>query len=115
MWDAFTELSDSGVPIKPMNIYKLNEDLRRDIFARTASAVATATATAIKVDARKDSDLSTPSTGYDPFNPTRSAVDPGLNHGGPNFMSRLNGVGNIPPAQRHNNSSVAQWLSPPLL
>jgi anaphase-promoting complex subunit 3 len=47
---------------------------------------------------------------YDPFNPSRSAVDPGLNHGGPNFMSRLNG--NIPSFPAQGQSLSADWDTP---
>lgn len=48
--------------------------------------------------------------GYDPFNPTRTAGDPGLNHGGPNFMSRLNG--SIPPPPSSSNGQSLDWDTP---
>lgn len=48
--------------------------------------------------------------GYDPFNPVRSAGDPGLNHGGPNFMSRLNG--SIPPPLSAGTSQLLDWDTP---
>jgi anaphase-promoting complex subunit 3 len=51
----------------------------------------------------------TPSS-YDPFNPTRTAGDPGLNHGGPNFMSRLNGT--IPPLSSTATSQSLDWDTP---
>lgn len=51
--------------------------------------------------------VSTP--GSDPFNPIRTAGDPGLNHGGSGLLSRLNGM---IPSMTSNNALLSDWDTP---
>jgi anaphase-promoting complex subunit 3 len=71
-----------------------------------SSSIATATEGPLQTN---PNGLNLPNT-PDPFNNSRSAVDPGLNHGGPNFMSRLNG--NMPSFPAHGQSLSADWDTP---
>ncbi|KAF2027168.1 nuclear protein bima [Setomelanomma holmii] len=67
MWDAFTGLCDLGALVRPHNIFKITPDMLASIPHG-------------------------PQNGVDPFNPSsRQVGDVGLNLGGSNLLSRLNG------------------------
>src|ERR1700742_1944650 len=54
------------------------------------------------------SQVSVTTPGNDPFNPIRTAGDPGLNHGGSGLLSRLNGM--LPSAG--SNNGLSEWDTP---
>ena len=91
-------MCETGVAIRTANVFKLTDDLRRDLFANAAPVTSTMrsdTQPQIQALANKSTNEPFTPAGYDPFNTTRSAIDPGLNHGGPNLMSRLNNIPSI--------------------
>ena len=93
MWDAFTDLCDAGVPLNVSNIFKTTPELIA--YASSTSTVATSESSHQLPLQAQDKNVVTP--GNDPFNPkTRTAGDPGLNNGGPNLFSRLNGSFKLP-------------------
>ncbi len=87
MWDAFTGLCDIGAVVRPQNIFKITPDMLASVGTggvggQTASLQET-------VDTRNPF-VSTPD--IDPFNSSvRQGTDIGLNVGGSNLLSRLNG------------------------
>ncbi|KAE9964809.1 hypothetical protein EG328_002811 [Venturia inaequalis] len=107
MWDAFQDLCDSGVPLRPSNVFKTTDEMR----VRLSTSMNTATPAEGPLQTNPNG-LNVPNTPgiYDPFNNSRSALDPGLNHGGPNFMSRLNG--NIPSFPAQGQSLTTDWDTP---
>jgi anaphase-promoting complex subunit 3 len=95
MWDAFTGLCDIGAVVRPQNIFKITPDMLASIShsAMNGGAHHHATSSQEIVDPRNPF-VSTPDG--DPFNPSsRHPGDVGLNLGGANLLSRLNG--NHPP------------------
>jgi anaphase-promoting complex subunit 3 len=102
----------TGVPIRTANIFKLTDDLRRYLFTVPVAVPVDPPQQNVPPQALASKPTNDPNTpaGYDPFNPTRSAVDPGLNYGGPNFMSRLNGGGNNPGISL--SQAQSEWDTP---
>lgn len=91
MWDAFTGLCDIGAVVRPQNIFKITPDMLASIShsAMTGGAHHHATSSHEIMDPRNPF-VSTPDV--DPFNPSsRHPGDLGLNLGGANLLSRLNG------------------------
>ncbi|EUC38406.1 hypothetical protein COCCADRAFT_83325 [Bipolaris zeicola 26-R-13] len=78
MWDAFTGLCDIGAVVRPHNIFKITPDMLP--FAQTPE--------------------------IDPFN-TRQASDGGLNMGGSNLLSKLNGRATQPNSHHEFDTPVA--------
>ena len=92
MWDAFTGLCDIGAVVRPQNVFKITPDMLASISqsARSGDVHQAAHLKQESLDARNPF-VSTPDV--DPFNPTsRQVGDVGLNLGGANLMSRLNGT-----------------------
>ena len=93
MWDAFTDLCDAGVPLNVSNIFRMTPELMA-FASNTSTAAASEPLQHLPLQAQ-DKNVVTP--GNDPFNPKiRTAGDPGLNNGGPNLFSRLNGSFKLP-------------------
>ncbi|KAF2431379.1 protein bima [Tothia fuscella] len=113
MWDAFTDLCDAGVPLRTDNIFKLTDEMRAYLSIPASAATPGESATQnvpLQSHINGSKNVSNTPAGYDPFNPSRTAGDPGLNHGGPNFMSRLNG--SVAPAPSSNVSQILDWDTP---
>jgi anaphase-promoting complex subunit 3 len=89
MWDAFTGLCDLGATVRPHNIFKITPDMLASIVQSSSNGATNAAPAAEAADPRNPF-VSTPDV--DPFNPsTRQGGDVGLNLGGANLLSRLNG------------------------
>jgi anaphase-promoting complex subunit 3 len=90
MWDAFIGLCDIGAVVRPQNVFTITPDMLASIsHAATNGAVQVYAAPQEAVDSRNPF-VSTPDN--DPFNPSvRQGGDVGLNLGGSNLLSRLNG------------------------
>ena len=102
MWDAFTGLCDIGAVVRPQNIFKITPDMLASISHAATNGhavnVAHTTHTGQAGHAAISNEGSDPRNPFvstpdiDPFNPsTRPGADIGLNLGGANLMSRLNG------------------------
>lgn len=94
MWDAFTDLCDAGVSLNTSNIFKLTPEMIA--YASSTSTAPTPFEPSQNLPLQaQDKNVVTP--GNDPFNPKiRTAGDPGLNNGGSNLLSRLNGSFKLP-------------------
>lgn len=90
MWDAFTGLCDIGAVVRPQNVFKITPDMLASISHTASNGTGShATSSQESLDARNPF-VSTPDV--DPFNPSvRHGGDIGLNLGGSNLLSRLNG------------------------
>ncbi|KAF2103785.1 TPR-like protein [Rhizodiscina lignyota] len=102
MWDAFEDLCASGVPLRSSNIFRMTPEMQSCLSALTISED--------QNDSQQPatSQLSVSTPGNDPFNPVRTAGDPGLNHGGSGLLSRLNGM--LPSA--NGNAPLSDWDTP---
>ncbi|KAI8938483.1 hypothetical protein NX059_004375 [Plenodomus lindquistii] len=90
MWDAFTGLCDTGAVVRPQNIFQITPDMLASISHAATNGHAHHVAAPQESHDSRNPFVSTPDV--DPFNPTsRQAGDLGLNLGGSNLMSRLNG------------------------
>ncbi|KAJ4290261.1 anaphase-promoting complex subunit cdc27 [Kalmusia sp. IMI 367209] len=96
MWDAFTGLCDIGAIVRPQNIFKVTPDMLASISHSTTNGHAPPPFASQDSFDAKNPFVSTPDV--DPFNTSiRSGGDMnGLNLGGSNLLSKLNG--SIPPA-----------------
>ncbi|CAO2652149.1 Nn.00g004320.m01.CDS01, partial [Neocucurbitaria sp. VM-36] len=94
MWDAFTGLCDIGAVVRPQNVFKITPDMLASISHATTNGTGShATSSQESLDTRNPF-VSTPD--IDPFNPSvRQGGDIGLNLGGSNLLSRLNGSHNV--------------------
>jgi anaphase-promoting complex subunit 3 len=91
MWDAFTGLCDLGAAVRPHNIFKITPDMLASISQPATNGAAHHPAAAQESADTRNPFVSTPDV--DPFNPsTRQGGDVGLNLGGSNLLSRLNGT-----------------------
>ncbi|PVH96728.1 TPR-like protein [Periconia macrospinosa] len=90
MWDAFTGLCDIGAVVRPQNIFKITPEMLASISYIASNGHAINSFTSQDSFDSKNPFISTPEV--DPFNPTaRPGADVGLNLGGSNLLSRLNG------------------------
>jgi anaphase-promoting complex subunit 3 len=90
MWDAFTGLCDLGAAVRPHNIFKINPDMLASISHTSSNGAPHHPVAAQESSDARNPFVSTPDV--DPFNPTtRQGNDIGLNLGGSNLLSRLNG------------------------
>ncbi|KAF2867327.1 hypothetical protein BDV95DRAFT_502927 [Massariosphaeria phaeospora] len=96
MWDAFTGLCDMGAVVRPQNIFKMTPDMLASMNHSITNGNGNGAhlfAPQESFDARNPF-VSTPD--IDPFNPAvRPGGEAGLNLGGSNLLSKLNG--SIPP------------------
>lgn len=94
MWDAFTGLCDIGVPLNTSNIFKMTPEMMAFASSTTIAPAPFEPSQNLPLQTQ-DKNVVTP--GNDPFNPKiRTAGDPGLNNGGSNLLSRLNGSFKLP-------------------
>jgi anaphase-promoting complex subunit 3 len=101
-----------GVPLRTSNIFKMTDEMRAYLSIPASAATPgepIAQPVPLQPHVNGGNIPNTPIV-YDPFNPTRTAGDPGLNHGGPNFMSRLNGT--VPPLSSTATSQSLDWDTP---
>ncbi|KAF1840199.1 nuclear protein bima [Cucurbitaria berberidis CBS 394.84] len=90
MWDAFTGLCDIGAVVRPQNVFKITPDMLASISHVATNGNATYTTSSQESLDTRNPFVSTPD--LDPFNPSiRQGGDVGLNLGGSNLLSRLNG------------------------
>jgi anaphase-promoting complex subunit 3 len=90
MWDAFTGLCDLGAAVRPHNIFKITPDMLASISNNAPNGTTQPAAAPQDNADNRNPFVSTPDV--DPFNaPTRQGNDVGLNPGGANLFSRLNG------------------------
>ncbi|EON65595.1 hypothetical protein W97_04833 [Coniosporium apollinis CBS 100218] len=112
MWDAFLDLCDMGIVIRPSNIFKMTPEMIAFLTTSTASnGSLEGSPPNIPLQPQvnvSNQSLATP--GNDPFNPTvRNVGEVGLNLGGPNLLSRLNGS---VPAPNGGYAQLQDWDSP---
>ncbi|KAF2464329.1 TPR-like protein [Lindgomyces ingoldianus] len=89
MWDAFTDLCDIGALVRPMNIFKVTPEMLAALsHSASTGSVASLFMSQESFEA-KNPFILTPE--IDPFNPSRNGGDVGLNLGGSNLLSKLNG------------------------
>ncbi|KAH9880991.1 hypothetical protein J1614_001484 [Plenodomus biglobosus] len=90
MWDAFTGLCDTGAVVRPQNIFQITPDMLASISHAATNGNAHHAAAPKESHDSRNPFVSTPAV--DPFNPpSRQGGDVGLNLGGSNLLSRLNG------------------------
>ncbi|KAF2201174.1 TPR-like protein [Delitschia confertaspora ATCC 74209] len=90
MWDAFTDLCDTGAVVRPSNVFKMSTDMISSLSDSGVLNGNDAFLSQQRFVEPKNPFISTPD--IDPFNPsTRTGGDVGLNLGGSNLLSRLNG------------------------
>lgn len=90
MWDAFTGLCDLGALVRPHNVFKMTPDMLASISHAAQNGVAQGSVPSQEGLDPRNPFVSTPEV--DPFNPSsRQVGDVGLNLGGSNLLSRLNG------------------------
>ncbi|KAF1951304.1 TPR-like protein [Byssothecium circinans] len=93
MWDAFTGLCDIGAVVRPQNIFKITPEMLVTISHAATNGHGPASLPSQDSFDVRNPFVSTPDV--DPFNPSlRQGGDVGLNLGGSNLLSRLNG--NVP-------------------
>ncbi|ORY18211.1 hypothetical protein BCR34DRAFT_473669 [Clohesyomyces aquaticus] len=93
MWDAFTDLCDIGALVRPMNIFKVTPEMLAALSHSALNANGANLFTSQDSFDAKNPFISTPE--IDPFNPSRAGGDVGLNLGGSNLLSKLNGSGPV--------------------
>jgi anaphase-promoting complex subunit 3 len=107
MWDAFTGLCDIGAVVRPQNVFKITPDMLASISHAATNGHAPPVALAPDTLDTRNPFVSTPDV--DPFNPTvRQGGDVGLNLGGSDLLSKLNGYRRNPP----NNSALHNVETP---
>lgn len=90
MWDAFTGLCDMGAVVRPQNIFKITPEMLASISHSVTNGHSTTSFNSQDDFDGKNPFVSTPE--IDPFNPSvRPGGDVGLNLGGSNLLSKLNG------------------------
>jgi anaphase-promoting complex subunit 3 len=91
MWDAFTDLCNMGAFVRPTNIYKITPEMLVSITHSVSNGTSTVPPFAVQESAgTRNPFVATPEV--DPFNPSqRTGADIGLNLGGSNLLSKLNG------------------------
>ncbi|KAF2263263.1 TPR-like protein [Lojkania enalia] len=109
LWDAFTDLCDIGAFVRPMNIFKITPE----ILAATSHSVSNGNSSDPFVSQEsfeaRNPFVSAPE--IDPFNPSvRTGGDVGLNLGGSNLLSKLNG--SIPPPNVNVGSAYPDMDTP---
>lgn len=107
MWDAFTDLCDAGVSLHTANIFKMSPEM---LAYASMSSNGPITIDPLQSMPLQNQDKNVITPGNDPFNPKmRTAGDPGLNAGGSNLLSRLNGSMKLSSGQ---GSQRADWETP---
>lgn len=100
MWDAFTGLCDIGAVVRPQNVFTLTPAMVESI-AQTAQNGHPPTAAPAQ-DSVESNNPFVSKPDDDPFNPpARQRGDAGLNMGGTNLLSKLNGRHAPPNGRRH--------------
>lgn len=90
MWDAFTDLCDIGAFVRPLNIFKVTPEMLTAISHSVSNGNGANQFVSQDSFDNKNPFVSTPD--IDPFNPSvRTGGDVGLNLGGSNLLSKLNG------------------------
>lgn len=90
MWDAFTDLCDIGAFVRPMNIFKVTPEMLAAMSHMGSNGASAANMAPQESLNPRNPFVSTPDN--DPFNPSqRNGGDVGLNLGGSNLLSKLNG------------------------
>lgn len=112
MWDAFTGLCDIGAVVRPQNVFTITPAMLDSI-----SQVAQNGHTAPVAQPQESLESNNPFVSRpddDPFNPpTRQRGDVGLNMGGTNLLSKLNGRNPAPNGRYHNvETPVANGQDP---
>lgn len=101
MWDAFTGLCDMGAVVRPQNIFAITPAMLESISRNAANGHAAQIAPPQESSESNNPFVSRPDD--DPFNPpTRQRGDVGLNMGGTNLLSKLNGRNPAPNGRHHN-------------
>ncbi|KAF2113944.1 hypothetical protein BDV96DRAFT_547944 [Lophiotrema nucula] len=110
LWDAFTDLCDMGAFVRPVNIFKVTPEMLATLSHSVSNGHSNASDPFAPEPAEaKNPFVSTPD--IDPFNPThRTAGDVGLNLGGSNLLSRLNG--SVQPPTQHVGSAYPDMDTP---
>ncbi|KAF2279588.1 TPR-like protein [Westerdykella ornata] len=91
MWDAFTELCHLGSFVRPGNIFKITPEMLAVLSHSTSNGMLPPQFASQENSETKNPFVSTPEV--DPFSSsTRNGADVGLNLGGSNLFSRLNGI-----------------------
>ncbi|KAF2646441.1 nuclear protein bima [Massarina eburnea CBS 473.64] len=88
MWDAFTGLCDIGAVVRPQNVFKITPEMLASISHSAPNGHTFTSFTSQDSYDTKNPFVSTPEV--DPFS-LRPGADVGLNLGGANLLSRLNG------------------------
>lgn len=106
MWDAYLDLCDTGVVVRPSNIFKMTPEMLAFLSHSTVSSNGNGSPLQMPSQeppaVTKTQYVATP--GNNPFNPSnRNGNDIGLNLGGSNLLSKLNG--SIPVVNGNGNSS----------
>ncbi|KAF2715479.1 TPR-like protein [Pleomassaria siparia CBS 279.74] len=108
MWDAYTDLCDLGAFVRPVNIFKVTPEM----LAAISHAIShgnggpRAYQSQDSFDAQSNPFVATPN--IDPFNSSgRPGGDIGLNLGGSNLLSRLNG--SIPATNGNGNAASSAY------
>ncbi|KAF2019835.1 TPR-like protein [Aaosphaeria arxii CBS 175.79] len=91
MWDAFTALCDMGTAVRPVNIFKVTPEILASLTTSLSAGQSSHNSMPQEAPDTRNPFVSTPDN--DPFNP-RTGGDIGLNLGGANLLSRLNGMTN---------------------
>jgi anaphase-promoting complex subunit 3 len=103
MWDAFTDLADMGSAVRPLNIFKLTPEMLTAMSHSMPNGNGAHLFQSQESFEAKNPFVSTPDV--DPFNPSlRNGGDVGLNLGGSNLLSKLNG--SMPSTNGHGAGSV---------
>lgn len=90
MWNAYRDLCDAGIPLQPSQVFTLTADMLSETSVSNGFSNQPEYNHVSQPPPPPPSHIVTP--GNDPFTSTnRTAGDPGLNHGGANLLSRLNG------------------------
>lgn len=100
MWDAFTAICDTGAIVRPSNVFKMTPEM---VSSLSDSSVLNGNGTSSQLFAEpKNPFITTPE--IDPFNPPiRTGDNIGLNLGGSNLLSKLNG--SLPFSNNHGQGS----------
>ena len=90
MWDAFTGLCDVGAVVRPQNVFRITPDMLACMSNPPTRGNGSHAASSQESLDTRNPFVSTPDV--DPFNPSvRQSADIGLNLGGSNLLSKLNG------------------------
>ncbi|KAF2791592.1 TPR-like protein [Melanomma pulvis-pyrius CBS 109.77] len=111
MWDAYTDLCDLGAFVRPVNIFKITPEM----LAAMSHSVSNGNGAAHAFTSQESFDAKNPfvsTPDIDPFNPSsRPGGDIGLNLGGSNLLSKLNG--SIPATNGNTAGSVYPGVETP--